>query len=76
MNAVGFDYLMVATLTENRSNDERQAQYYRELRREAELQERNRQAWKARWNAVRSLFAATTKRPLQTGVVGPVATAS
>lgn len=76
MKTFALDYMMVATLADTRVDDERQAQYYRELRREAELQERNRQVWNARWNAVRSLFASTAKPAAQTGNSGPLAAAS
>lgn len=76
MKTFGFDYLMVATLADMQPNDERQAQYYRELRREAELRERNRQVWQARWNTVRSLFVSAAKRPVQVGNTGPMAAAS
>ncbi|RVU34759.1 hypothetical protein EOI86_18090 [Hwanghaeella grinnelliae] len=76
MKTFALDYMMVATLADTRVDDERQAQYYRELRREAEMQERNRQAWNARWKAVRSLFASTAKPTVQTGNAGPIAAAS
>jgi len=76
MKTFPLDYMMVATLADTRVDDERQAQYYRELRREAELQERNRQVWNARWNAVRSLFASAAKPAVQAGSNGTVATAS
>lgn len=62
MKTFGFDYLMVATLADNRAGDERQAQYFRELRREAELQERNRQIWQARRKAVLSVATNLAKR--------------
>ena len=58
MKTFGFDYLMVATLADTRANNERQAQYFRELRREAELQERSRHAWKMRRQALRALLAS------------------
>lgn len=76
MKSFGFDYLMVATLADTRIDDERQMQYFRELRREAEQQERNRQAWKARWKAVRSLVAPIAKRMARAGTSGQVAAAS
>ena len=76
MKTFALDYMMVATLADTRVDDERQAQYYRELRREAELQERNRQVWNARWSAVRSLFASAANPTVQAGNNGPFAAAS
>ncbi len=76
MKTFGFDYLMVATLADTRMDNERQAQYFRELRREAELQERSRHAWKARREAVRSMLASVVKRLPHAGNGGQVATAS
>ena len=62
MNTFAFDYMKVATLADTRVDEERRAQYFRELRREAERQEQSRQVWKARWNGVRSLFVSTAGR--------------
>lgn len=76
MKTFSLDYMMVATLADTRVDDERQAQYYRDLRREAELQERNRQIWIGRWNAIRSLFASAAKPAAQAGNNGPFAAAS
>lgn len=76
MKTFGFDYMMVATLADTRVSDERQAQYYRELRREAELQERNRQTWQARREAVRSMLKSIVKRLSHDGNGGPIAAAS
>jgi|GEM_PF-3096326 len=76
MKTFGFDYLMVATLADTRADNERQAQYFRELRREAELQERSRHAWKMRRQALRALLASVVKRLPHGGNGGQVATAS
>ncbi len=76
MNSSSFDYLMVATFAENQAGDERYAQYLRDLRRQHELRERNRQVWAARWQAVRSGFASLTKSVGRINGHGSVATAS
>lgn len=76
MKTFALDYMSVATRVDTYVDDERKAQYYRELRREAEQQERNRHVWQARWNAVRSLFASAVKRTAHVGNGGRVAAAS
>ena len=76
MNTFAFDYMKVATLADTRADDERQAQYYRELRREAELQEQSRQAWKARRKAVVAMVASLVKRLTNGGNGNQIAAAS
>ncbi len=76
MKTFALDYMSVATLADTHVDSERQAQYYRELRREAELQEQSRQAWKARRKAVLSKLLPFAKRLSHGGNGGQVAAAS
>lgn len=76
MKTFGFDYLMVATLSNSPNDNERQAQYFREMKREAERQERNRQAWKARRKAFAATLASVGKRFSHIGAGNRVAAAS